>query len=197
MLQMVFAPLRSDNALIVFNRRLRKEWGYDLERWRAVEKRREYEEGFRLLDADDGAGWELLKMLLAYDPKTRPSASEALAHRFFGSLSPLGAVNVFASQVEKTVDSIINSDILLDYIGGKARGLDKIFTEVELKEEFAEEFSGRPEDMTETNTVRWWQGRSKALGRSKMDATETQIMYKEEVLAELKRKIKRTPRRQL
>jgi len=198
MLQMVFAPLRSDNALIVFNRRLRKEFDYDLDKWRAQEKGRQYGEGFRILDANDGAGWDLLRKLLAYEPKDRPTAAEALNHPFFGaSMSPMRVVNQAWSKTQKALDNVLESDILLDYIGGRARGLDKIFTEVELKEELQNEDSTyREPDLEEvSNTVRWWEGRNKAMERNKMDATETQLIYKEEVREQLKKKVKKPPRR--
>eukprot|EP00469_Lotharella_globosa_P017453 CAMPEP_0167821146 /NCGR_PEP_ID=MMETSP0112_2-20121227/6595_1 /TAXON_ID=91324 /ORGANISM="Lotharella globosa, Strain CCCM811" /LENGTH=627 /DNA_ID=CAMNT_0007722003 /DNA_START=2278 /DNA_END=4161 /DNA_ORIENTATION=- len=197
MLQMVFAPLRSDNALIVFNRRLRKEFDYDLDKWRKQEKGRQYDEGFKILDANDGAGWDLLRKLLAYEPKDRPTAAEALNHPFFGaSMSPMGALNQAWSTTQKALDNVLESDILLDYIGGRARGLDKIFTEVELKEEFQNEDSAyREAEMEVSNTVRWWEGRNKAMERNKMDATETQLIYKEEVREQLKKKVKKPPRR--
>mmetsp|Transcript_415 Transcript_415/g.613 ORF Transcript_415/g.613 Transcript_415/m.613 type:complete len:198 (-) Transcript_415:543-1136(-) len=193
MLQMVFAPLRSDNALIVFNRRLRKEWGYSLETWRKNERSKLYDEGFKILDANNGAGWDLLNRLLAYEPKERPSAAEALSHPFFGlDFTPVAMLNVGLANAGKVMDKIINSDILLDYVGGKARGLDKIFTEVELKEEFQEEMMPPSEA---SNTIRWWDTRKKALERNKMDATETQLIFKEEVLTELKKKVRKPPRR--
>jgi len=62
LLQLAFPPLRSDSAVIAFNTRL-EGFGYDLRRWRAEEGRKarsELAEGFALLDADGGAGWELL-----------------------------------------------------------------------------------------------------------------------------------------
>lgn len=66
--QMAFPALRTDNALIAFRKRL-EECGWDLRRWRAgeVSKRmgpngvlpRDLAEGFELLDAEGGAGWDL------------------------------------------------------------------------------------------------------------------------------------------
>jgi hypothetical protein len=65
---MAFPALRTDNALIAFRKRL-EECGWDLRRWRAgeVSKRmgpngvlpRDLAEGFELLDAEGGAGWDL------------------------------------------------------------------------------------------------------------------------------------------
>ncbi len=62
LLQMALPNLRSGNNLIAFNRRLEAA-DYDLRRWRREEMARkpskELEEGFELLDCDEGAGWEL------------------------------------------------------------------------------------------------------------------------------------------
>ena len=66
-LQMAFPNLRSDNNLIAFNRRL-EECNWDLRKWRASElsKRasgqipRDLEEGFEVLDLDNGTGWDLV-----------------------------------------------------------------------------------------------------------------------------------------
>jgi len=200
MLQMVFAPLRSDNALIVFNRRMRKEWDYDLDTWRSQEKSKVYEEGFRVLDANNGAGWDLLKRLLAYDPKERPSAAEALNHPFFGERNVMGMVATLFSSTGKVLDAMMESDILQDYVGGKARGLDKIFTEVELKEMMSsdsDEYNYASYDDSATETIRWWEKRNKDVKRNlnKIEATETQLMYKEEVREQLKKRIKKVPRR--
>ena len=64
----MFPTLRPDNGLIQFNRQL-KRCDYDLDCWRAsVEKRSmpdSMARGFAMLDADDGAGWELAKVRLA------------------------------------------------------------------------------------------------------------------------------------
>lgn len=63
---MAFPNLRNDNNLIAFNRKL-QECGWDLRKWRAgIEKAskdgkvsKELEEGFEVLDLEEGAGWEL------------------------------------------------------------------------------------------------------------------------------------------
>jgi len=61
--QMAFSNLRSDNNLIAFNRKL-ASCNWDLKRWRTEEVtkgkyNKEMEEGFALLDMDNGAGWDL------------------------------------------------------------------------------------------------------------------------------------------
>lgn len=92
MLQLAFPNLRTDNALIAFNKQFSEQYNWDLKRWRRAQELKkggkEYAEGFATLDADDGAAWELLCKLMTYEPKERLSASAALAHRWFGS-SPL------------------------------------------------------------------------------------------------------------
>ena len=53
LLQMAFAPLRSDNGLIAFNKSLRERYNWDLNAWRrSMEKKgsREWVEGFQTLD---------------------------------------------------------------------------------------------------------------------------------------------------
>ncbi|KAG2452996.1 hypothetical protein HYH02_002333 [Chlamydomonas schloesseri] len=94
LLQMVFSHLRNDNALIAFNKRL-QELKWDLPAWRREEEAKlptakgaladSLEAGFEALDADDGAGWDLLLRLLAYKPSDRPSAAAVLAHPWLTS----------------------------------------------------------------------------------------------------------------
>ncbi|KAK7275194.1 hypothetical protein RIF29_16303 [Crotalaria pallida] len=84
-LQMAFPSLRSDNALIQFNRQL-KRCDYDLVAWRkSVEPRcgADLRRGFELLDLDGGIGWELLTSMVRYKARQRLSAKAALAHPFF------------------------------------------------------------------------------------------------------------------
>jgi hypothetical protein len=60
-LQLLFAPLRSDNSLISFNKRF-EELDWNLAAWREeMEQKRssQYAEGFRLMDTENGAAWEL------------------------------------------------------------------------------------------------------------------------------------------
>ncbi|OMP06808.1 hypothetical protein COLO4_07869 [Corchorus olitorius] len=84
-LQMVFPSLRSDSALIQFNRQL-KRCDYDLVAWRkTVEPRAspDLRKGFQLLDLDNGIGWELLTSMVRYKARQRLSAKAALAHPYF------------------------------------------------------------------------------------------------------------------
>ncbi|KAK9118434.1 hypothetical protein Scep_016527 [Stephania cephalantha] len=84
-MQMAFPSLRSDSALIQFNRQL-KRCDYDLTAWRnTVEPRAspDLRKGFELLDLDGGRGWELLTSMVRYKARQRTSAKGALAHPYF------------------------------------------------------------------------------------------------------------------
>ena len=56
---------------------------WDVEAWR-TEKSAETGHDFAALDANGGAGWELVAALVVPDRKDRFSAEEALNHSFFG-----------------------------------------------------------------------------------------------------------------
>ena len=61
LMQLAFAPLRADSGLIAFNKRL-EELNWDLGKWRAETARKKtsgFAEGFRIMDAEGGAAWEL------------------------------------------------------------------------------------------------------------------------------------------
>jgi len=80
-----FPALRSDSALIQFNRQL-KRCGYDLNAWRSTVEPRaapDLRRGFELLDLDGGVGWELLTSMVRYKARQRLSAKAALAHPYF------------------------------------------------------------------------------------------------------------------
>ncbi|KMZ64271.1 putative Serine/threonine protein kinase [Zostera marina] len=91
-LQMAFPSLRSNNALIQFNRQL-KRCGYDMIAWRKMVEPRagsELRKGFDLLDFDGGVGWELLTSMVRYKARQRISAKGALAHPYFKREGLLG-----------------------------------------------------------------------------------------------------------
>ena len=59
--QLCFPSLRSDSGLIAFNKKL-EELDWDLVAWRSSVERQgtnKFSDGFKLLDANAGAGWEL------------------------------------------------------------------------------------------------------------------------------------------
>lgn len=91
LMQLSLKPLRHDSGLQAFNTELKRA-NYNLKSWRA--NCRYSREEFSYLDADGGAGWELVTALL--QPRhdmdnliwpslgnSRPSAAAALQHRFF------------------------------------------------------------------------------------------------------------------
>ncbi|XP_024525241.1 serine/threonine-protein kinase STN8, chloroplastic [Selaginella moellendorffii] len=91
MMQLSVKSLRHESAMKHFSGELKRA-GYDLNKWR--KKCQVPKEEFSLLDADDGAGWELVTALLQprHDKafmiwpslvRGRPSAAAALKHRFF------------------------------------------------------------------------------------------------------------------
>eukprot|EP01025_Chloroclados_australasicus_P025117 TRINITY_DN2509_c0_g2_i1.p1 TRINITY_DN2509_c0_g2~~TRINITY_DN2509_c0_g2_i1.p1 ORF type:complete len:637 (-),score=76.78 TRINITY_DN2509_c0_g2_i1:453-2249(-) len=158
MLQIVFPPLRNDNTLIAFRRKL-EDFDFDISKWReSMEKRggREYKEGFQLLDMDDGAGWELLCQLLQPEPEDRPSAAAACNHRFivgndlFSKMQDIG-------RLSRGVTKQLVGNPIAENLGGSQRtgGL----TEAELSESlgFADE-PQKPRRMV-TATIAWWQNR--------------------------------------
>lgn len=80
-----FPSLRTDSALIQFNRQL-KRCDYDLVAWRSTVETRaspDLRKGFELLDLDNGIGWELLTSMVRYKARQRISAKAALAHPYF------------------------------------------------------------------------------------------------------------------
>ncbi|KAG2490289.1 hypothetical protein HYH03_011241 [Edaphochlamys debaryana] len=96
MLQLAIPAMRNDRALKAFNTTYGPKYKYDLSAWRKGANL--YPKDCELLDANDGAGWELLQSLLAPrhiqvddnggvsfvndSPFPRISAYEALKHRY-------------------------------------------------------------------------------------------------------------------
>ena len=87
LLQLALPPLRNDGNLIAFRRALDKS-NCDLEAWRDAYERRNLPgvaDGFALLDADAGAGWDLVLRLLRVPAPLRLSAGAAARHRFMAA----------------------------------------------------------------------------------------------------------------
>jgi|UniRef100_A0A7S0PM95 serine/threonine protein kinase len=91
LMQLAMPSLRTNSGLQGFNRGLKK-FKYDLYKWREANKGQFSRSKTAVLDAGDGAGWELAAELLRPRPyeaepgteaTERPSAEEALKHRFF------------------------------------------------------------------------------------------------------------------
>jgi serine/threonine protein kinase len=84
-LQLCFSATRTNDAIIAFNETLKENYKYDLQAWRDDEEKRgrpDFDDGFKLLDAGNGAGWDLLKRMLQEQPGARPSATEILRSPF-------------------------------------------------------------------------------------------------------------------
>ena len=94
---------------IAFRKVMADTHGHDLDSWRKsiLSKRpsREYLEGFRIADMDDGAMWDLLKQLTSYDPSKRLTAAAALRHPAFGT-GLIGRLNVLLSNVGNATDRV-------------------------------------------------------------------------------------------
>jgi len=135
-LQMAFANLRSDSALISFNRQL-KRCNYDLEEWRSLMEKRggaEYRKGFEFLDADGGNGWSLLQSLLSLKPRKRTSAGGALAHPFFypGSVNLLQRVRLAFLRVAYRDNSELQESVV-SYLSKTGTPEGGGFTEAQLE----------------------------------------------------------------
>ncbi|KAK3272760.1 hypothetical protein CYMTET_18961, partial [Cymbomonas tetramitiformis] len=81
-MQLCCPPLRSELGLQRFNREL-KEYNYDLSKWRRYRSMRQADTV--LLDAGNGAGWDLAQQMLLRKPKRRPTALAASQHEFFSA----------------------------------------------------------------------------------------------------------------
>lgn len=69
-MQLAFQPLRADSGLIAFNKRL-EALNWDLDKWRAETERKktaQFAEGFRIMDAEGGAAWELARGVRSLSP---------------------------------------------------------------------------------------------------------------------------------
>ncbi|KAF6258518.1 kinase-like domain-containing protein [Scenedesmus sp. NREL 46B-D3] len=191
-LQMVFPNLRSDNSLVAFNRRL-QELGWDLPAWKREVIRKhprglpkEYEEGFEVLEAEEGAGWDLACQLVSYNPNDRPTAGEALLHRWLeqmpsvagmatpsgtgsvlvtGSVAAATAVRSLSNSVGSTVGTVgrrvseaIPAGLLEEaFTHSKQQGL----TEAWLAEEFGWSKAAPPPPGTgpQRETIAWFMNR--------------------------------------
>jgi serine/threonine protein kinase len=93
-------------------RLLAEQYGWNLAAWRkALERRgdKAYSEGFAVLDADGGAGWELLCSLIQYDPSKRLSAAQTLRHPWFGVGLPMKALSSTVASLGKAAGSVLES----------------------------------------------------------------------------------------
>ena len=73
---------------------------------------RDLAEGFEMLDADNGAGWELLRNMLARNPRDRWSAKQALSSAFLTGKS--ARTPLFAGEMGSKAGSDSTVTWLLD-----------------------------------------------------------------------------------
>ncbi|PRW20521.1 Serine threonine- kinase chloroplastic [Chlorella sorokiniana] len=171
MLQMAFPTLRQDNTLVAFNKSLGERYGWDLNRWRAAMEARgdkAFTEGFAILDADNGTGWDLLCNLIRYEPRQRLSAAAALAHPWFGVVTPTAVISSTVASLGKVVSTVtesVDDGWLESRLAGNGTADRGGFTEAYLTEEgFTQEARKRENELPEqlanaSNTIAWWQSR--------------------------------------
>lgn len=200
LLQLAFPALRNDNALIAFNRKLR-DCGWDLNKWRAAEalsKRngawpRELEEGFALLEADGGLGWDLATKLVAYNPRDRLTAAAALAHPWLadapeGARAYSGSTLLRAGSVAESLTTSVGTALsktaegIGSNVGTLGRSMEELLppglvqdaitasnkgalTEAFLLQEFGDERAPPLPPREARQTIAWWQGRQQEMQR--------------------------------
>jgi serine/threonine protein kinase len=178
LLQMAFAPLRSDNGLIAFNKSLGQRFDWDLNAWRRhIEKKggKEWNEGFQTLDALGGGGWSLACQLVQREPTDRPSAAAALAHPWFDS-SLLATMASTVDSIGRTAVKVTTADNgwLQRQIARSGTIEAGGFTEAQLSEELSN--LGVKKDVPlprASNTIAWWQSRQQQLNKGIKSARQT------------------------
>lgn len=158
LLQMCIPQLRKDDDLVKFREDIKRN-GNDMNGWRASipnwrMSKPQWREGFEILDADQGAGWNLVRQLMATEGSRRPSAETAQKSAFVR-----GGRSVFTQFQEFLEDdpSLINEDALtragLDDFGRELLGgsikLDTMLSETyldDMKEEAKSETQRSKED---------------------------------------------------
>lgn len=182
LLQMAFAPLRTDNGLIAFNKALGERHQWNLRAWRrSVEKKGgkeslQWAEGFQTLDALGGGGWSLACQLVTREPGDRPSAEAALAHQWFDP-SFLAAMTSTVDSIGRTAVKATTADNgwLSKQIARSGTSEAGGFTEAQLSEELDTLGVKKKENpMPRTsNTIAWWQGRQQQLNKGVKRAKKT------------------------
>eukprot|EP01025_Chloroclados_australasicus_P047244 TRINITY_DN5265_c0_g1_i1.p1 TRINITY_DN5265_c0_g1~~TRINITY_DN5265_c0_g1_i1.p1 ORF type:complete len:324 (+),score=42.83 TRINITY_DN5265_c0_g1_i1:103-972(+) len=162
MIQLAFPSLRTDNSIIAFNEQLEKV-NYDLRAWRREQEEKggrssaALAEGFALLDADNGAGWDLLCKLVTFKPENRLSARQALNHPWIK-----GIKGSFGKRVTDAVDGAIESVVgpeTLNAFAARSESLSEVQLYSELNKDEEEQAPPPRRDMP--RTIAWWQSRAK------------------------------------
>jgi serine/threonine protein kinase len=176
LVQMCFPALRRDNQLVAFNRTLEK-LDYDILKWRdTISGKRlggDYSTGIKILDLDNGRGWDLLRLLISNNPNKRIGASAAASHPFVSN-STLGRVPVILDQVGEMLPEDVQRQS--EWLGDMMTGTTRVGEEGGgLTEAMVEDFRNRNRssssrstsnvdvnayDPNNSRTISWWQGRA-------------------------------------
>mmetsp|Transcript_41149 Transcript_41149/g.74002 ORF Transcript_41149/g.74002 Transcript_41149/m.74002 type:complete len:638 (-) Transcript_41149:1944-3857(-) len=160
LLQVCLPPLRSDNAIMVFNKKL-ESYDFNLRKWRAAEEanfNREMQDAMSVLDADGGQLWSLLTKLVVFKPEERLSATKALTHPALGKSGIMSSLTDVASELGKAASTALDTDWVVEQIAGKGNGL----TEADIADMGLDK--KKPAGtLKASNTIAWWQGRQNAL----------------------------------
>lgn len=180
LLQMAFPSLRSDSQLIAFNRKL-ESMDYDLAAWRQqMEQRgsREAAQGFELLDLDGGAGWDLLQRLVAYDPGSRLSASQALNHRLFGGFG--FNFHVVSDNISSLTSPVWQEmRVVEDAVVGvsrlnNSRTVSDVLTEGQLADEFGLREPLHMPLKSGSATMAWWKDRQEDVDKKLQEKSKSE-----------------------
>lgn len=131
---------------------------YDLQAWRdETEKKasKDLQEGFKLLDMDDGAGWAFVKKLVCYDPKKRLSSSQALRHRLLAGNS-FGVLDKISDSIDELATPLIE-DLNVEGVTGPRQ--EGGLTESQLAEELGFQKRAPAPERNQSATIAWWKDR--------------------------------------
>jgi len=163
-LQMVFPRLRPDAAIQQVKKKLGEKHNHDLESWRAEEvkkSRKEYDEGFKMLDADDRAGWKLLKSMLQFRSRDRPSAEEVLDSAFIR-----GPLVTMADQMKFPIKRLLERATDAADKFGLARLNERVNSRQTLTEASLDELLSEKPVINQpggARTLAWWENRKRIL----------------------------------
>ncbi|CAG9460793.1 unnamed protein product [Pedinophyceae sp. YPF-701] len=171
--QMAFRGLRTDTNLIAFRRRL-EALDWDLEAWRRdveTKKLRAYDDGFALLDAGDGSGWELLTQLMQKRPEDRLSARQALEHPFLTGVRGPGKAAQALQRAGASVGGLFDDELVAEIsrTGERFGG----FTEASLQQQLEQlgEHKDAPLEPRVSQTLAYWRSRQAAMERQSRQRT--------------------------
>eukprot|EP00667_Euglena_gracilis_P002015 EG_transcript_2012 len=162
-LQLCFAGMRSNDDILAFNDTLKDSFKYDLQAWRESEAKRnrqDYLDGFALLDLDNGAGWDLLKRMMQFNPRDRPSTTDILRSAFMKGTT-LTAPMKSRGVVDRALE-VVNQLVVQLYSRYTRTPTDQGIQEgTVLNVEDGQAVPESPDDVSRTQT--WWEGRKRAV----------------------------------